>query len=76
MAIPLFVLIPALSMANQDSLPTEPGIAFVKGMIVVIVMLIVRRYVLRPLFHEVASLKSQELFNLNGFNRGFSRRFY
>lgn len=64
MAIPLLILIPALGTATGNSLPTELGVAFLKGGIVVVVMLFVGRYLLRPLFHEVASSKSQELFTL------------
>ena len=64
MAIPLLILIPALGTASGDSLPSELGVAFLKGGVVVVVMLFVGRYLLRPLFHEVASSKSQELFTL------------
>ncbi|MGC9386333.1 MAG: monovalent cation:proton antiporter-2 (CPA2) family protein [Hydrogenovibrio sp.] len=64
MAIPLLILIPALGAAAGLSLPHELGMAFLKGAIVVVVMLLVGRYVLRPLFKEVASAKSQELFTL------------
>ena len=69
MAIPLLILIPALGAAgvavgSDHSLSEELGMAFLKGAIVVIVMLFAGRYVLRPLFHEVASSKSQELFTL------------
>jgi CPA2 family monovalent cation:H+ antiporter-2 len=64
MAIPLLILIPALGTAAGQSLPTELGMAFLKGAIVVVVMLFAGRYILRPLFHEVASSKSQELFTL------------
>jgi CPA2 family monovalent cation:H+ antiporter-2 len=70
MAIPLLILIPALGMAlaqpesAAESLATELGWAFAKGLFVVVVMLLAGRYVLRPLFHEVATAKSQELFTL------------
>lgn len=64
MAIPLLILIPALGTASGESLPAELGMAFLKGAIVVVVMLFAGRYLLRPLFHEVASSKSQELFTL------------
>jgi len=64
MAIPLLILIPALGTASGDSLSSELGLAFLKGGIVVVVMLFAGRYLLRPLFHEVASSKSQELFTL------------
>ncbi len=64
MAIPLLIIIPALAVANSDALAAELGMSLVKGLIVVAVILAVGRYVLRPLFHEVASSKSQELFTL------------
>jgi len=64
MAIPLLILIPALGSATGDSLLSELGIAFFKGAIVVVVMLFAGRYLLRPLFNEVATSKSQELFTL------------
>lgn len=66
MAIPLLILIPALGVAaaGSSSLPSELGFALLKGLIVVAVMLLVGRYLLRPLFKEVASAKSEELFML------------
>lgn len=66
MAIPLLILIPTLAMsAGSDSaLAIDMGIAFLKGVMVVVVMHLIGRYLLRPLFHEVATAKSQELFTL------------
>ena len=64
MAIPLLILIPALGTASADALATDLSIAFLKGAVVVVVMLLAGRYLLRPLFHEVASSKSSELFTL------------
>ncbi len=64
MAIPLLILIPALGSATGNSLASELGLAFFKGAIVVVVMLFAGRYLLRPLFNEVATSKSQELFTL------------
>lgn len=64
MAIPLLILIPALGAAAGDSLTSSLSYAFLKGAFVVIVMYLVGRYLLRPLFHEVASSKSTELFTL------------
>ena len=70
MAIPLLILIPALGVAlahpeaAAESLVHELGWAFAKGLLVVLVMLLAGRYLLRPLFHEVAMAKSQELFTL------------
>ncbi|BBN59383.1 monovalent cation:proton antiporter-2 (CPA2) family protein [Hydrogenovibrio marinus] len=64
MAIPLLILIPALASATGDGLAAELGVSLVKGLVVVVVILLVGRYILRPIFHEVASSKSQELFTL------------
>lgn len=64
-AIPLLILIPALALTQSDvSLGSALGMSFLKGLFVVILMLLLGRYVLRPLFNEVASAKSTELFML------------
>ncbi|MBC8519832.1 MAG: cation:proton antiporter [Gammaproteobacteria bacterium] len=65
-AIPLLILIPtlALTSVNDNSLGLALGVAFLKGTLVMIVMHIIGKHLLRPLFHEVASAKSQELFTL------------
>jgi CPA2 family monovalent cation:H+ antiporter-2 len=66
MAIPLLILIPALAMnqGGENALAITLGISFLKGILVVVIMHLIGRYLLRPLFHEVASAKSQELFTL------------
>lgn len=65
MAIPLLILIPTLAMSEGDNALTwAMSMAFLKGVIVVVVMHMIGKYFLRPLFHEVASAKSQELFTL------------
>lgn len=66
MAIPLLILIPALAMSGgeENALTWALTMAFVKGVLVVVVMHLIGKYLLRPLFHEVASAKSQELFTL------------
>ena len=66
MAIPLLILIPALAMSQggENALAITLGISFLKGILVVIIIHLIGRYLLRPLFHEVASAKSQELFTL------------
>ncbi len=40
------------------------GTAFLKGIFVVVLIHMIGKYLLKPLFHEVASAKSQELFTL------------
>ncbi len=66
MAIPLLILIPALAMSGNggDPLSISLSIAFLKGILIVVLMHFIGRYLLRPLFHEVASAKSAELFTL------------
>lgn len=65
MAIPLLILIPTLAISEGDNALTwAMSMAFLKGVIVVVVMHMIGKYLLRPLFHEVASAKSQELFTL------------
>lgn len=66
MAIPLLILIPALAMSNPEdnALAISLLIAFAKGIVIVVVMHAIGRYLLRPLFNEVASAKSSELFTL------------
>jgi CPA2 family monovalent cation:H+ antiporter-2 len=65
MAIPLLILIPALALSQgESSLGASLGMSFLKGLLVVGIMFLLGRYVLRPLFHEVASAKSTELFML------------
>ncbi|MDX1352598.1 MAG: monovalent cation:proton antiporter-2 (CPA2) family protein [Thiomicrorhabdus sp.] len=66
MAIPLLILIPALAMSGSEdnALTWALAMAFLKGVLVVAVMHLIGKYLLRPLFHEVASAKSQELFTL------------
>lgn len=67
MAIPLLILIPALAMSadgGETSLAESLLYAFIKGMLIVVIMHAIGRYLLRPLFHEVASAKSAELFTL------------
>ena len=65
MAIPLLILIPSLGKATGDGqLAQELFFALINGLIVGVVIFIVGRYLLRPLFHEVAAAKSAELFTL------------
>lgn len=64
-SIPLLILFTALAFSQADtSLGEALGISFLKGVFVVILMLVLGRYLLRPLFHEVAAAKSTELFML------------
>lgn len=61
-AVPFLIIIPAL--AQGDSFFSQLVDKVPIGLLVFIGMLIAGRYVLRPLFHLVASAKSAELFTL------------
>lgn len=61
-AIPLLVIIPALA---QDGDPVNTLLwLLLKAVIAVMLMLAIGRWLLRPLFHEVARTHSPELFTL------------
>ena len=65
MAIPLLILIPSLSGTSNDTQILQDLLhAFINGLIVISILFVVGRYLLRPLFHEVAAAKSAELFTL------------
>ena len=65
MVVPLLILIPALAMSGDgDGISWLLAVAFLKGMFVVVLIHMIGKYLLKPLFHEVASAKSQELFTL------------
>ena len=66
-AVLFLILIPAMAdgpNAQTHSLAFSLGIALVKGIIVFLVMAVAGKWVLRPLFHEVAKSYSSELFML------------
>ena len=62
--VPMLVIIPALAGEHETSFMLELGYSFAMGIGVTIIMLAVGRWLLRPLFHEVASAHSAELFTL------------
>jgi CPA2 family monovalent cation:H+ antiporter-2 len=62
--LPFLIAIPVLASDSDTSLAAEMGWALVKGLAVVLAMLAVGRWLLRPLFHEIASSRSSELFTL------------
>lgn len=68
-AIPFLILIPVLgatlnSGESSNQIWHELGTALIKGVFAVGVLLLIGRTLLRPLFHEIASAKSNELFTL------------
>jgi Kef-type potassium/proton antiporter, CPA2 family (TC 2.A.37.1) len=62
--VPLLIAIPILAGNASQSLGTELGLALLKGVAVFTIMVLIGRKALRPIFHEVASARSNELFTL------------
>ncbi len=62
--VPMLVIIPAISSNSDTSFMFELSYAFAMGIGVTVVMLAIGRWLLRPLFHEIASAHSAELFTL------------
>ncbi|MGB9429185.1 MAG: monovalent cation:proton antiporter-2 (CPA2) family protein [Gammaproteobacteria bacterium] len=62
--IPLLILIPALAHGSGTAIAGDLLWAFVKGAIAVIAILAFGRWLLRPIFHQIASARSAELFTL------------
>ena len=62
--VPFLVLAGALAAGSLDFSPARVGTAVALGTLAVGFVLIVGRYALRPLFHEIAHSRLQELFTL------------
>jgi len=62
--VPMLVIIPAITNDHETSFLLDLFYSFAMGVGVTIVMLAIGRWLLRPLFHEVASAHSAELFTL------------
>jgi len=62
--VPMLVIIPVISSNNDSSFILELSYSFAMGIGVTIIMLAIGRWLLRPLFHEIASAHSAELFTL------------
>lgn len=62
--VPMLVIIPAISNHSQASFVLELSYSFAMGVGVTVIMLAIGRWLLRPLFHEIASAHSAELFTL------------
>jgi CPA2 family monovalent cation:H+ antiporter-2 len=63
-AVPLLVMIPILAGKAHEAVGLPLLYALAKGITALTVMLGLGRWVLRPLFHEVAAARSPELFTL------------
>ncbi|MGH8281433.1 MAG: monovalent cation:proton antiporter-2 (CPA2) family protein, partial [Gammaproteobacteria bacterium] len=62
--IPFLILIPGLTHGIGTELARALLLAFAKGALAVIVILAFGRWLLRPLFHQIATTRSAELFTL------------
>ena len=63
-AVPFLVMIPVLGVAHPHSIAAALGVALLKAAGAIAVVLLMGRYVLRPLFHLVSQGQSFELFTL------------
>lgn len=62
--VPILVIIPALASDSETAFMLDLGYSFAMGVVVTVVMLAIGRWLLRPIFHEIASAHSAELFTL------------
>ncbi len=62
--IPFLIIIPALGMGAEGDLAVELGMAMLKAVVVIAVLLAAGHWLLRPLFHAIARQHSSELFTL------------
>ena len=62
--IAFLILVPSLDAGGDQNLLIPLGWALLKAIAVMVVILLAGRWILRPLFHEIASSKSLELFTL------------
>lgn len=62
--VPMLVIIPAIAGEHETSFVVELTYSFATGISVTFILLAVGRWLLRPLFHEVAAAHSAELFTL------------
>ena len=63
-AVAFLIMIPTLVGGGSDSIISSLGFAFAEGVIFVVIMLAIGKWVLPVIFHEVAKARSEELFVL------------
>ena len=63
--VPFLVAIPILAGSQANNLWEPFALALLKGVFALILLLLAGRWILRPLFHVVAAMRSTELFTLN-----------
>ncbi|MBQ1782949.1 MAG: cation:proton antiporter [Gammaproteobacteria bacterium] len=66
-AVPLLVIVPVLAMGESQPLTLPLLLALGKGGLAFALVYLVGRWLLRPLFHDVATHRSPELFTLTVF---------
>lgn len=62
--IPLLILVPTLAMDSRDAVWSALLLALTQGVAVFVLMLMVGRWITRPVFRTVAKTRSPELFTL------------
>ena len=62
--VPFIILIASMGGDGGQSLWHDLGMAVVKGFVALAIVLAIGRWLLRPLFHEVAKTRSAEIFTL------------
>jgi monovalent cation:H+ antiporter-2, CPA2 family len=62
--IPMLIIIPALTGSGNEPFALQIVYSFAEGIAVTAIMLAIGHWLLRPLFHEIASAHSAELFTL------------
>jgi CPA2 family monovalent cation:H+ antiporter-2 len=60
--VPFLILIPALGGAAQESVWVTLGEVLLKSVLVLVLIMAAGRWLLRPLFQEIAAVRSRELF--------------
>ncbi len=62
--VPFLILIPALAGDGETTIAHALAWAVAKGVVVLALILVLGRWLLRPLFHEIAAARSREFFML------------
>jgi len=62
--VPLLIIIPLLATANEQSIMTAMLFALLKGVIVVVALLAIGKWLLPRIFNEIARTRTDELFVL------------
>ena len=62
--VPFLVLVPTLATGGETMVLAEIGVALLQGTLVLVIVLAAGKWLLRPLFHEIAHGRTRELFTL------------